>query len=282
MTSRKAGFNLNINRFSGLRNATAGSQWQSRENPSIQIEDSLTWLKGSHSFSFGGSFTHIGLWDARQTVVPQIDFGLATGDAALGMFTAANFPGASAAQITSAQNLYAVLTGRVNAINASVFLDENTNQYGYLAPAVQRGQLHEFGFSAQDAWRVRKDLTINYGVRYEVQLPFTTRNNSYSTASVEDVWGVSGVGNLFQPGVLTGQVPTYERSRRTPRPTTPTGTTSRRASAWRIGQRSNPACCGASWGKAATRCCAEPTPWPTAAMAWGISPACSPPIRDAR
>ena len=76
---------------------------------------------------------------------------------------------------------------------------------GYLAPGVQRGQLHEFGGFIQDQWRARDNLTINAGLRYEYQLPFVSRNDSYATATVADIWGVSGVGNLFKPGTLTGE-----------------------------------------------------------------------------
>jgi hypothetical protein len=41
-------------------------------------------------------------------------------------------------------------------------------------------------------------------------LPFYPISSSYSTATVEDVWGVSGVGNLFQQGNQPGQPPTFK------------------------------------------------------------------------
>ena len=57
---------------------------------------------------------------------------------------------------------------------------------------------------------MKKNVTLNYGLRYELQLPFVSRNNSYATAAVEDIWGISGVGNLFKPGTLTGKIPQYQ------------------------------------------------------------------------
>lgn len=57
----------------------------------IDVSDTLTWLKGSHRFSLGASFTHVGLWAYNQTVVPQIGFGIATGDPADPMFNTTNF-----------------------------------------------------------------------------------------------------------------------------------------------------------------------------------------------
>src|SRR4051812_40556533 len=211
----QAGFSLNIGAFPTTANndittPTASRAPQERTNPTIDVSDTMTWLKGAHNISFGGSFTHIGLWSYNQNVVPQINFGVATGDPADAMFNTTNFPNASSTNLADARALYAVLTGRVTAINADARLDENTGKYVYLARGVQRGQLHEFGGFIQDQWRARENFTINAGLRYEYQLPFVSRNDSYATATVDDIWGVSGVGNLFKPGTLTGKVPQYQ------------------------------------------------------------------------
>ena len=97
---------------------------QSRNASTLLIEDTLTWLRGKHSFSMGGSWTQYDLWLKNQQLVPNLSLGatggglpnLATGDPAQAMFTQANFPGASAAQLNQAQALYAIITGRVTSI----------------------------------------------------------------------------------------------------------------------------------------------------------------------
>src|SRR5204863_2811616 len=99
--------------------------------------------------------------------------------------------------------------GRVVSITGNAVLDEATNQYSYLGARVNRGRMREFDLFAQDAWRMRKDLTVNFGMRYAVQLPFVALNDAYSTATVADVFGVSGVGNLFKPSVLAGGTPKF-------------------------------------------------------------------------
>ena len=187
---------------------------QSRDAKSFLIENTLTWLKGKHSFTMGGSWTQFDLWLKNQQAVPTINVGIVTGDPASAMFTNANFPGASAAHLTQAQSLYALITGRVTNINANAAKNEDSGDYEYLGNSVQRARMREAGFYIQDSWRVRPDLTVNAGLRYDVQFPFTPRNDSYSTATLESFCGVSGtnpntVCNFFQPGVMPGVRPTF-------------------------------------------------------------------------
>ena len=48
--------------------------------------------------------------------MPTVQFGLISTEPVTGMFTNANFPGASAADLTQAQNLYSIVTGRISQI----------------------------------------------------------------------------------------------------------------------------------------------------------------------
>jgi hypothetical protein len=212
----QAGYQLNLNGAccgtgQALTNAgtSAGPNLSAREGSTKLAYDRLNWVKGSHSFAFGVDFTEGNVWLWNQTTVPQINFGLATADPAAGMFTTANFPGASTAQLNNARALYSILTGRVLEVVGNARLDENTAEYKYLGASRARGRVREFDFFAHDTWRVRSNLTLNYGLRYILQTPFYPLNNSYFTGTLEDVYGVSGVGNVFKPGTLTGRKPAF-------------------------------------------------------------------------
>jgi len=187
----------------GINNATVSTGPERRNAPVWDYADTVSWTKGAHSMTFGGQLTQAGLWIQDSVVTPSLNFGVIAGDPALGMFTTANFPGASTTQLTAAQNIYAVLTGRITAINASAVLDEKTGKYGYLADQVRRARQRDLAFFGQDSWRVRPNLTVTAGLRWELQFPFTVQNSVYATSTVAGLYGVSGP-NLFKPGTLTG------------------------------------------------------------------------------
>jgi hypothetical protein len=65
------------------------------------------------------------------------------------------------------------------------------------------------GLFAQDSWRIRPNLTISFGVRWQPQLGAKMNTANYSVLSDPNmVYDVSGPGNLFSPGTIAGPVPT--------------------------------------------------------------------------
>ena len=73
---------------------------------------------------------------------------------------------------------------------------------------IVRNHQREIGLYFQDSWRLHPRLTFNYGVRWDRQNPPVNLNSVYTRPGYAGVWGVSGVGNLFKPGILAGSVPT--------------------------------------------------------------------------
>ncbi len=198
----------------GLSGVTTTSGPQRRNAPVKNLADTINWVKGTHQFSFGGNWDQINVYQQIEgsSLFPGVSLGIATNDpiftGSTNLFTTANFPGASSTQLSQAANLYADVTGRVSSISQSLALSEASHQYGAGAP-IDRDQIREFGFFAQDQWRVRPNLTLTLGLRVEKQGPVKNLDNLYTQVTYPGLWGVSGVGNLFSPGNLSGAAPVY-------------------------------------------------------------------------
>lgn len=187
---------------------------QSRNATDLTFDNNLTWLKGNHNLTGGLSWSVFNVWLKNTSLVPRVSFGLLATDPATNVITSAALAAAtgvtpSSTQLTAARNLYAFLTGRVTQIAADARINEATNQYAYVGVGTQRSRMQEGGFFLQDAWRWKPNFTINAGLRYTAQLPFQATNNFYSTTTLEDLCGPSGVTgngcNLFQPGSTPGK-----------------------------------------------------------------------------
>ena len=174
-----------------------------RNTPSFDFSDSMTWIKGKHSFNFGGNYNLIKTFsNAVNNVVGNVNFGIAEGDPAEDLFVSSNFPGASATDLATAAQLYATLTGRVTAVDRAAFL--NDGRYGLFGGQILKFRQPQFAIFAQDSWRFRPNVTVNFGVRWEPQQPITSRNDNFAKATFAGLFGESGEGNLFKPGTLTG------------------------------------------------------------------------------
>ncbi len=202
---------LNINSPGfGVNTATATRAPERRNSPVKQFTDNVNWVHGNHSFNFGTSFTRINLWIVDQTVVPQVNFGVSStlaGDATAFNAFASLQPTVS--QQANAANFYAMLTGRISSIARYAGLSEDTNKYTVQGQFTSRAQQQEYGIYAQDTWRFRPNITLTGGLRWEVQGPFQSLNNTLTQVSYAGLFGESGEGNLFKPGTLSGGPSTF-------------------------------------------------------------------------
>ncbi|MBI4476230.1 MAG: TonB-dependent receptor, partial [Acidobacteria bacterium] len=217
------GFAIDFDANIGLTNWHTTNTLSGRSAYQYSFDETLTWQKGKHSVTFGGGAFLGRAWTDSQQQVPGINLRFdTTNDPAIGLFNTTTFPGASAAQLTDARELYSMLTGRVGGVTGVAALDARTNKYVFLGNRRRAGKLDVYSAFAQDQWRMTPTLTFNAGVRWDVQMPFSPVNDTMSVASLADVCGISGLGpgglysacNFYKPGATGGKVPEFAQFKR--------------------------------------------------------------------
>jgi len=179
--------------------------------------DTLTLNRGQHTVTLGGSFRKT-VWNDVGVVyqVPTYGAGTPTGDPlnASQAFTTTTLPGINSNQLGDPLNLYNLLTGRVASANFTRVVNPETLQYdGVQEQNYTWTNSLMGGAYAQDRWRIRRSLTLNYGLRWEVQGPMS---DGKGLAAAPDLAGILGPSKrLFSgepsgnnnPTVQVGRVP---------------------------------------------------------------------------
>lgn len=182
----------------------------SRNTPTYDFTNNVTWLAGNHNISFGGQFKLIRAESSGTgRIVPTVSLGLLSADTlAFNMFSTTVMPGATSGQLSEARALYATLIGRVTGFTSTAYLTAD-GTYKENAEQARLSKQNTYGLFVQDSWRISPTFSVNYGVRWQPQTAFTVLSGNYARVSdFADVYGVSGLGNIFKPGTLTGKVPT--------------------------------------------------------------------------
>jgi hypothetical protein len=98
-----------------------------------------------------------------------------------------------------------LLTGRVTSTGRSATYDETERAFK-LVPFTERNHQDELGIYAQDSWKAKPNLTLTFGVRWEFQASPLNDNLVYTRNGVDGLYGASGTGNIFKPGVFQNPI----------------------------------------------------------------------------
>jgi hypothetical protein len=149
-------FDFSTGAFTNLGNQNNSNPFLFRDNQYVAAGN-LSWIKGSHSFRFGGEYQDFGINHFQ----PQTSYGPRGGFTFTGGVTSLK-----AGSATTLYNDWAdFLLGQANQMGKA---------YQNINPATVRESF--FGFYARDQWQVSRKLTVTYGIRYEYY-PFAHRDH---------------------------------------------------------------------------------------------------------
>ena len=173
------------------------------------IQDTLTLSRGNHTITTGGSFRKT-VWNDVGIVFQLPTYGTGTPQndplqVAQAFTAGANgtLPGINTNELGNVETLYNMLTGRVAAANFTRVVNPEALKYdGVQTQNFTWTRSNMGGVFAQDRWRVTPSLTLNYGLRWEIQGPM---RDGKGIAAVPDLAALFGPSKrLFAPGELSG------------------------------------------------------------------------------
>jgi hypothetical protein len=185
--------------ISGL-DVTGETQPLGRKDYTGHITDVATWVTGKHQFRFGGEFrrNYMDLQYQRNVRGTFSFNGSATSNAAIATLVT-NAGGTAYATDTSVTSDI-----RAMADYLAGYVASSSFTQGYLRRSIYQ---NTFALFAQDQFQLSTKLTLNYGLRYDYNAPFTSDGvmSTYRPgASGADGYGLVLSGNSGKPGVYPG------------------------------------------------------------------------------
>ncbi len=192
---------LGLSGVTGPYSTSTAEDPQARTSPVYTFSDKFTWLHGKHSLkagfqvNFGSENGYVAF-----NVIPRVTIG--TGNAAI----PAAFNTLFGNNATGATALLNNLAGSVGTETQNYYSPGGANPQFVAGAQSQHTWRHrDFGTYIQDDIKLRKNLTINMGVRWDYfGIPYEA-NGLMETAigGAPSVFGVSGnsLSALFHPGV---------------------------------------------------------------------------------
>lgn len=187
---------------------------QGRNTMVYQYIDNLSWLKGSHTFRMGTDVQSITAYTFNDAGIAQV-INIGTNAANPDGILNTEFPnlpaGANGTGIANrARAVYRDLVGLLGSSSRTFNITSPTSGFVPNATRERIFKQRMVSLYFQDQWRMRRNFTFNYGVRWEYQgVPFEAKGIAIQPVGGNaSLFGISGANNLFAPGSLKGQATT--------------------------------------------------------------------------
>ncbi len=158
---------------------------QNRFIPVPTIRDDLTWTRGSHNLHFGASIKPIRSRAGNQNDINFATLGLGGNTSTLNPSLRPANIGAGTIRSGNYDSAFAFLLGRYASITTNFNYDTSGNAFPPGTGKSRDFRYNEYEFYAQDSWKVRTDLTLSYGLRWQYY-PAPYEANGFQAANDVD------------------------------------------------------------------------------------------------
>jgi len=146
-----------------------------------EFTDQISLIRGKHTFKFGGDYNLIQLRSSKAQIF-ELDFG-----------GVVNFGGLPASTFRFPDSIAGVALPGTNGLQ-SYGLGVPTTYIQGIGNSNQPFDNTPMGFFGQDSWKVNHKLTLNYGVRYDVELsPLFSPATAINAAAEKALGVVEGI-----------------------------------------------------------------------------------------
>jgi len=162
-----------------LTNPVRSTQNSGRSTKIFELTDNASWLRGNHFLRFGGNYRRVPIEPfSFAGVLPAYTIGFGSGNInPLSSTNRTQFPGGIAtSDFTIASNLLAFLSGAVTTGTQTFNVVDASSGYVNGAPQDRHLNYSALGFYGQDTWRIKPNLTLNFGLRYDYYSPVSEAN----------------------------------------------------------------------------------------------------------
>ncbi len=141
---------------------------QGRVADNYEVIDNSTWVKGKHQVRFGGNYRRVYIepFDAAGTL-PLYTIGFNTSGNQNPLRTSQFAGGISTNDFNRARDVLAVLAAPIAQADQSFFSTSRTSGFVNGAQQRQQFQYNGVGLYAGDTWRLKPNLSVNLGLRWE-------------------------------------------------------------------------------------------------------------------
>jgi hypothetical protein len=182
---------------------------QGRNTKVYQFIDNFSLVKGAHTFRMGADIQSVSAFTFNDAGINQL-VNLGTNSANPDGLLTGEFPNlpsgsAGTAIVNRARPIYRDLVGLLGSTTRTFNVSSPDSGFIEGATRSRLFKYRDISFYFQDQWRVKRNLTLNYGTRWDFTGVTTLPDGlGLQITNFDDIFGVADPADLFNPNVTKG------------------------------------------------------------------------------